>query len=124
MTIPVDDPFRGYVHHPYFCELANRGADDGGTRVAIMARIAAIGLDALRARAAAAENELINLGVTFTVYSDATAIDRILPFDCIPRILTAAEWRHAGSRREAAGGGAERLSARHLPSPDRSSRTG
>ncbi|MBU6499358.1 MAG: circularly permuted type 2 ATP-grasp protein, partial [Rhodospirillales bacterium] len=49
--------------------------------------------DALRARAAAAENELIDLGITFTVYSDAAAIDRILPFDCIPRILTAAEWR-------------------------------
>jgi len=59
----------------------------------VRARIAAIGLDALRARAAAAEHDLFNLGITFTVYSDATAIDRILPFDCIPRILTAAEWR-------------------------------
>ena len=25
---------------------------------------------------------------------DAAAIDRILPFDCIPRIITAAEWAH------------------------------
>ncbi len=56
------------------------------------ARLAKIGLDALRGRAAAAETELIDLGVTFTVYSDATAIDRILPFDCIPRIITHGEW--------------------------------
>ena len=53
--------------------------------------VRAIGLDALRARAAAAENDLIDLGITFTVYSEASALDRILPFDCIPRILTAAE---------------------------------
>ncbi|MDE2240598.1 MAG: circularly permuted type 2 ATP-grasp protein, partial [Rhodospirillales bacterium] len=58
----------------------------------LVERLQGIGLDALRARASAAENDLIDLGVTFTVYSDATAIDRILPFDCIPRILTAREW--------------------------------
>ncbi|OYV34605.1 MAG: hypothetical protein B7Z80_20790 [Rhodospirillales bacterium 20-64-7] len=46
----------------------------------------------MRGRAAAAETELIDLGITFTVYSDATAIDRILPFDCIPRIITHDEW--------------------------------
>ncbi|MCB5945261.1 circularly permuted type 2 ATP-grasp protein [Acidocella sp. KAb 2-4] len=55
-------------------------------------RLERIGLDALRARASAAETDLIDLGVTFTVYSDATAIDRILPFDCIPRVITAREW--------------------------------
>jgi len=55
-------------------------------------RIAAIGLDALRLRARAAERDLFNLGITFTVYSDATAIDRILPFDCVPRIINAREW--------------------------------
>ena len=87
------DPFRDYDHAPYFCELASDRAGDAGARAAVRTRIGAIGLDALRARAAAAENDLINLGITFTVYSDAEAIDRILPFDCIPRILTAAEWR-------------------------------
>ena len=39
-----------------------------------------------------AERDLLERGITFTVYSDATAIDRILPFDLIPRILTAREW--------------------------------
>jgi len=91
------DLFRDYDAGPYFCELTSARADDGGTGHAIRERISAIGLDALRARAAAAETDLINLGVTFTVYSQATAIDRILPFDCIPRVLTAAEWRHLES---------------------------
>jgi uncharacterized circularly permuted ATP-grasp superfamily protein len=92
LTTP-GDPFLDYEHAPYFCELATARSGDGGARDAVRARIAAIGLEALRARAAAAENDLINLGITFTVYSDANAIDRILPFDCIPRILTSAEWR-------------------------------
>ncbi len=34
------------------------------------------------------------MGVTFTVYSEKDAIDRILPFDVIPRVITAGEWAH------------------------------
>jgi uncharacterized circularly permuted ATP-grasp superfamily protein len=86
------DPFSDYDHGRYFCELTSAREGDGGSAECLQQRIGRIGLDALRARAAAAETDLINLGITFTVYSDATAIDRILPFDCIPRILTAAEW--------------------------------
>jgi len=84
------DPFADYQAGPYFCELTRDRPGDNGAAALVRSRIASIGLDA---RAAAAENDLINLGITFTVYSDATAIDRILPFDCIPRILTASEWR-------------------------------
>ena len=34
----------------------------------------------------------LNQGITFTVYSDNAGIERIFPFDIIPRIITAAEW--------------------------------
>ena len=38
-------------------------------------------------------NELfMNQGITFTVYSDNAGIERIFPFDIIPRIITAKEW--------------------------------
>ena len=86
------DPFASYDAGAYFCELTAR-AGDGGAIDRIRSRVAAIGLDTLRARAAGAEHDLINLGITFTVYSEAEAIDRILPFDCLPRIVTAAEWQ-------------------------------
>ena len=36
----------------------------------------------------------MNQGITFTVYSDDEGIERIFPFDIIPRILTGAEWDH------------------------------
>lgn len=35
-----------------------------------------------------------NEGITFTVYGDGEATERIIPIDCIPRILSALEWRN------------------------------
>ena len=32
-------------------------------------------------------------GITFTVYGDDEAEERIIPIDCVPRILSAEEWR-------------------------------
>ena len=85
------DPFSTYDPGRFHCELTVRDGD-GGAAALVRERIAAIGLDALRARARAAEGDLFNLGITFTVYSDANAIDRILPFDCVPRIIPAHDW--------------------------------
>ena len=34
-----------------------------------------------------------NEGITFTVYDDEEATERIIPVDCLPRILSGAEWR-------------------------------
>ena len=34
----------------------------------------------------------MNQGITFTVYNDDEGIERIFPFDIIPRILTGMEW--------------------------------
>ena len=91
MNVQAIDPFSSYDPGAYFCELTARSGD-GGAIERVRSRVAAIGLETLRARAARAENDLINLGITFTVYSEATTIDRILPFDCLPRIITASEW--------------------------------
>lgn len=33
-------------------------------------------------------------GITFTVYSDNEGIERIFPYDIIPRIITSSEWDH------------------------------
>ncbi len=81
----------GYDHNGFYCEMLDGAKRD--PRIAdVLARIARIAPDDLRRRAEIAEAELYNLGITFTVYSEKDAIDRILPFDLIPRILTATEW--------------------------------
>ena len=40
----------------------------------------------------AAERALLNLGITFQVYSDTEGTEKIFPFDIIPRIIAADEW--------------------------------
>ena len=35
----------------------------------------------------------LNEGITFTVYGDEQADERIIPIDCLPRIVSAADWR-------------------------------
>src|SRR5688500_8061678 len=45
-------------------------------------------------RQQAAETAFRTLGITFNVYGDGDAAERIIPFDIVPRIFTAAEWRN------------------------------
>ena len=86
------DLFSGYGTPRFFCEIM-KGLDPNEPTVSLIReRLRAFDVEELRRRATAAEAELYNLGITFTVYSDRDAIDRILPFDLIPRILTAKEW--------------------------------
>ena len=81
-----------YDSQHFFCELMNGLEPNDPDLALIRRRLDRLSLPELRRRAAAAEAELYNLGITFTVYSDRDAIDRILPFDLIPRIITAREW--------------------------------
>ena len=41
-----------------------------------------------------AKKLFMSQGITFTVYSDGEGIEKIFPFDVIPRIISAAEWLH------------------------------
>jgi uncharacterized circularly permuted ATP-grasp superfamily protein len=81
--------FEGYDPGGYYCEML------GCVETApLRERFLRLPIGEFKRRAAAAEQALYDLGVTFTVYSDKNAIDRILPFDAIPRVISAAEWRH------------------------------
>ena len=44
-------------------------------------------------RQEAAERAILEMGITFTVYSEGQNIDRAWPFDIIPRVIAASEWR-------------------------------
>jgi uncharacterized circularly permuted ATP-grasp superfamily protein len=43
-------------------------------------------------RQQSAEQTFRQLGITFAVYGDADAAERIIPFDIVPRVFTASEW--------------------------------
>lgn len=86
-----DGVLAGYDAGQYFDELFGRRGL-AHTRP-VRDRLSELDIAALRRRAKDAEKELFNLGITFTVYSENAAIDRILPFDVIPRVLSAKDWQ-------------------------------
>ncbi len=49
---------------------------------------------ALQRKDKLASDLFLNQGITFTVYSDNSGIERIFPFDIVPRIITGKEWQH------------------------------
>jgi len=51
------------------------------------------GLDLLRQRSAEAEAIFRRIGITFAVYGEGGDPERLIPFDLIPRIFSAEEWR-------------------------------
>lgn len=79
-----------YGSGDYFCEMQSQRNQPHLSK--ITKRLDELDISALRRRARDAERELFNLGITFTVYTDRHAIDRILPFDVIPRVLSKQDW--------------------------------
>ncbi len=60
----------------------------------LLKHIKELGLNGLKQKSREATLALITEGVTFTVYSESEkGIERVLPFDIIPRIIPASEWK-------------------------------
>lgn len=88
--MPSKNLFTEYDAGTHYCEVTSAAA--GAHNNIVAKRLSKYNLRTLNQRNAAAERELRNLGITFTVYSDAGAIDRILPFDPLPRQISADDW--------------------------------
>ncbi len=85
-------PLDSYNPGNFYCELIGSSEHRSRHLTALWHWLQQLELEQLRRRSEDAERELFTLGITFTVYSDRTAIDRILPFDAIPRVITAKDW--------------------------------
>ena len=88
-----DNVLGAYDQQKFYCEMLGSPAKDRAKLPDLWNRLLEYDSDDLRARANEASDELLDLGITFTVYSERDAIDRILPFDIIPRVLPASDWR-------------------------------
>ena len=69
---------------------------DGSPRSAaaeLVQQLRSLGLAELQQRQDLADLDIVGMGITFTVYSDGRGIDRAWPFDVIPRVIAADEWR-------------------------------
>jgi len=57
-------------------------------------RFSSLPADELQRRKHSAELSFLNQGITFTVYGrEDGGAEHIFPYDLVPRIITAAEWR-------------------------------
>ena len=86
--------FANYDRAGFFCEMFGGSAEPAAHTDAIRDRMRNMKVSTLQRRAQLSDRELYNLGITFTVYSDRNAIDRVLPFDVIPRVLSRDDWSH------------------------------
>ena len=53
-----------------------------------------LNIDELNKKEELARSLFMSQGITFTVYSSGEGIEKIFPFDIIPRIITAPEWTY------------------------------
>lgn len=59
---------------------------------AVAGRLNALGREAFIRRVRMADLTFRNQGITFNVYQDGLGVEKIFPFDLIPRIVPASEW--------------------------------
>ncbi len=66
-------------------------------------RLIELGPEELERRHKVADLTMRQQGITFTVYGRDQGVERIIPFDPIPRLIAAAEWdRHRARARSSA----------------------
>ncbi|TWT40803.1 circularly permuted type 2 ATP-grasp protein [Botrimarina hoheduenensis] len=59
---------------------------------AFVERLGGFSVDELRNRQYAAELHLNNMGITFNVYGHEAGVEKVWPFDVLPRIVSDSEW--------------------------------
>ena len=84
--------FASYETADFFDEMLRADGTPRECARLLKERIEALPDGELLGRQAAAERLLLQNGITFNVYSDSAATEKIFPFDIIPRIVEAREW--------------------------------
>jgi uncharacterized circularly permuted ATP-grasp superfamily protein len=77
----------------FWDELIDGRGEPRAAAAALVQQLHELGLSELQQRQDLAELDIVAMGITFTVYSDGRGIDRTWPFDIVPRIIAASEWR-------------------------------
>ncbi len=84
--------WKEYNAHDFYDELIMPGGEPREAAAKVANYIGRLTNKQIRSRQTAAEKALIEMGITFTVYSEGENIDRAWPMDIIPRIIDAGEW--------------------------------
>ena len=81
-----------YISEGFYDELMGSGGRPRAAARAVWKYLKNLGADELAERKAACELASMVAGITFRVYFEETGVDRAMPFDLIPRVLSLKEW--------------------------------
>ncbi|WP_083006539.1 circularly permuted type 2 ATP-grasp protein [Halomonas sp. GT] len=85
--------WNNYACRDYYDELLAAPGKPRASADELCNMLARFSAEELAERKTAAEIAIRTMGITFTVYSEGAMIDRAWPFDIVPRIIPASEWR-------------------------------
>jgi uncharacterized circularly permuted ATP-grasp superfamily protein len=88
----VDAPYAQYELGKPFDEMFTPDGTPRPLYASLDSRLASLPIEELTRRQQACEQSFLHQGITFTVYNDNRATERIIPTDLIPRIITHKEW--------------------------------
>ena len=85
-------PFDAYDPEEFYDELFIEKGKPRSHSSSLIEYMIGLGIEQLEQQRLTAEIALYKLGVTFNVYSDNRGVEKIFPFDIIPRIICNSEW--------------------------------
>ena len=86
--------FEGYQADGLFDEMFAPHGEPRPHYAAALDRLQRLGPEAFGRRVKMADVTFRNQGITFNVYKDGAGVEKIFPFDLVPRIIPADEWDH------------------------------
>jgi uncharacterized circularly permuted ATP-grasp superfamily protein len=84
--------WKGYDPKGFYDEMIDNPGRPRTVALAMVKHLQGLSGNEIRARQQAADAAILEMGITFTVYTEGSNIDRAWPFDIIPRILSTKEW--------------------------------
>jgi uncharacterized circularly permuted ATP-grasp superfamily protein len=81
-----------YDPENFYDELFQDAGQPRPSAAALLEWMQSLSPEALQQHQETAKVALFKLGVTFNVYSDNQGVERVFPFDIIPRIVSARDW--------------------------------
>jgi len=91
--VPSPPLFAGYrPHASAWDELFDATGQPHVHCRTLVDRLGELRVDEFQQRRAGADLVFTNQGITFSVYSDRRGVEKIFPFDLIPRTVAASEW--------------------------------
>jgi len=84
--------FSRYRLDDFYDEVVSKGGDIRSWYQFFIGSMGHLGFSEVIQRQRAAEKAFMSMGITFNVYRDGAGVERIFPFDIIPRIIDTQEW--------------------------------